>query len=116
MSLADQSHLLKARQVPRLDPFPVGCRTNCHRSSHPGNGRALLERAPLDIRVNIARVARDEVLSQFEGSVPTPLSPWGIRLASETRLDDHPAFADGLIEVQDEGSQLHRARLRSKAG
>ena len=72
----------------------------------PEEWPALLDRAPLDIRVNTARVSRDDVLPQFEGSAPTPLSPWGIRLASETRLDDHPVFADGLIEVQDEGSQL----------
>jgi len=81
-----------------------------------GEWLALLERAPLDIRVNIARVSRDEVLSQFEGSVPTPLSPWGIRLASETRLDDHSAFADGLIEVQDEGSQLIALACGPKPG
>ena len=67
---------------------------------------ALLERAPLDIRVNAARASRDDLLAQFEGAEPTRLSPWGIRLASETRLDEHPAFLEGLIEVQDEGSQL----------
>ena len=67
---------------------------------------SLLERAPLDLRVNVARTTREEVLAQFEGAEPTPVSPWGIRLTSETRLDDHPAFTGGLIEVQDEGSQL----------
>ena len=67
---------------------------------------ALLERAPLDIRVNAARASRDDILAQFDGAEPTRLSPWGIRLASETRLDEHPAFLEGLIEVQDEGSQL----------
>ncbi len=67
---------------------------------------ALLERAPLDLRVNVARVSRDALLPQFEGAEPTRLSPWGIRLPSDSRVDDHPAFAEGLIEVQDEGSQL----------
>jgi 16S rRNA (cytosine967-C5)-methyltransferase len=67
---------------------------------------ALLQRAPLDLRVNIARAARDELLSQFEGAVRTPLSPWGMRLPTDRRVDDHPAFAAGLVEVQDEGSQL----------
>ena len=37
---------------------------------------------------------------------PTPLSPWGIRLPADSRVDDHPAFGEGLVEVQDEGSQL----------
>ena len=67
---------------------------------------ALLERAPLDLRVNIARTSRDALLGEFEGSAATPLSPWGIRLAADTRIDDHPAFRAGLVEVQDEGSQL----------
>ena len=67
---------------------------------------ALLERAPLDLRVNAARASRDDLLDQFEGAEPTPLSPWGIRLASDSRIDDHAAFAAGLVEVQDEGSQL----------
>ena len=67
---------------------------------------ALLERAPLDLRVNVARVSRDEILGQFPGAVPTRVSPWGLRLPADTRVDDHPAFADGLVEVQDEGSQL----------
>ena len=66
----------------------------------------LLERAPLDVRVNIARASREDLLEQFEGAQPTPLSPWGIRLLADVRVDDHPAYAAGLIEVQDEGSQL----------
>lgn len=67
---------------------------------------ALLERAPLDLRVNGARTSREEMLASFEGSEPTRLSPWGIRLPPDTRVDNHPAFVDGLVEVQDEGSQL----------
>src|SRR5580765_5563438 len=66
----------------------------------------LLERAPLDLRVNVSRASRDEVLPRFEGARATPLSPWGIRLPSDSRIDDHPAFRAGLVEVQDEGSQL----------
>jgi 16S rRNA (cytosine967-C5)-methyltransferase len=66
----------------------------------------LLERAPVDLRANISRASRDELLDQFEGSVTTPISPWGIRLPPDSRVDDHPAFAAGLVEVQDEGSQL----------
>ena len=67
---------------------------------------ALLERAPLDLRANAAKATRDDVLGRFPGAEPTRLSPWGIRLPTDTRVEDHPAFADGLVEVQDEGSQL----------
>ena len=67
---------------------------------------ALLERAPIDLRANISRTSREKLLNQFERAMPTPLSPWGIRLPPDSRVDDHPAFAGGLFEVQDEGSQL----------
>jgi 16S rRNA (cytosine967-C5)-methyltransferase len=66
---------------------------------------ALLERAPVDLRVNAARTSRDDVLRDFPGEA-TPHSPWGIRLSPDSRIDEHPAFRSGLVEVQDEGSQL----------
>lgn len=72
----------------------------------PGDWPALLERAPLDLRVNVARAARDAMLGQFPGAEPTRISPWGLRLPPDTKVDDHPAFTDGLVDVQDEGSQL----------
>jgi 16S rRNA (cytosine967-C5)-methyltransferase len=66
---------------------------------------ALLDRAPLDLRVNVARTDRDAMIAAFGGE-PTRLSPWGIRLPSDTRVDDRPEYFQGLVEVQDEGSQL----------
>ena len=53
-----------------------------------------------------ARPTRDDMASAFDGAEPTRLSPWGLRLPADTRVDDRPEFADGLVEVQDEGSQL----------
>lgn len=67
---------------------------------------ALLERAPVDLRANVARTTRDELLDQFATAEPTPISPWGIRLPPDSRIDDRPAYLLGLVEVQDEGSQL----------
>ncbi|HET7606819.1 MAG TPA: RsmB/NOP family class I SAM-dependent RNA methyltransferase [Sphingomicrobium sp.] len=81
--------------VPELSPLVT-----------PGEWPALLERAPLDLRVNVAKASRDDLLKEFDGAEPTPISPWGIRLPQDSRVDDHPAFESGLIEVQDEGSQL----------
>ncbi len=72
----------------------------------PDEWPALLERAPLDLRVNVARESRNALVGRFEGAIPTPLSPWGLRLPPDTRVDDRPEFAAGLVEVQDEGSQL----------
>ena len=67
---------------------------------------ALLERAPLDLRVNVARTGRDSLIGEFPGAQPTPLSPWGLRLPPDSRIDESAAYRDGLVEVQDEGSQL----------
>ncbi len=67
---------------------------------------ALLERAPVDLRVNAARASRDDLLHGFPAATRTPLSPWGVRLAPDSRVSEHPAFRSGLVEVQDEGSQL----------
>ena len=67
---------------------------------------ALLERAPLDLRVRTASIIRSAAVALFVGSEETPLSPWGIRLPSDSQIDKHPAYLDGWVEVQDEGSQL----------
>lgn len=67
---------------------------------------ALLSRAPVDLRINVARTTREAILERFAEARPTPHSPWGVRLPPDSRVDDDPAYADGLFEVQDEGSQL----------
>jgi 16S rRNA (cytosine967-C5)-methyltransferase len=77
---------------------------------------ALLERAPLDLRVNAARASRDALLGDFPAGTATPLSPWAIRIPADSRIDDHPAFRDGLVEVQDEGSQLIALACEAKNG
>jgi 16S rRNA (cytosine967-C5)-methyltransferase len=73
-------------------------------------GRSLQESAPLDLRVNTLRANRDEVLARLaaEGiaAAPTPLSPIGIRLQGKPALGRHQLFTSGMVEVQDEGSQL----------
>jgi len=67
---------------------------------------ALLERAPLDLRVNLLRGTRDEALAGLPDATPTPLSPLGLRLPDGTRVEETEAWRSGLVEVQDEGSQL----------
>lgn len=76
---------------------------------------ALLERAPLDLRVNVARTTREAMLDAFPGAQLTPLSPWGIRLPNDSRVDDSDAYREGLVEVQDEGSQLIALACRPAA-
>lgn len=76
-------------------------------------GAALAQRAPLDLRVNTLKATRDEVLKELShlSAVATPLSPTGIRipLLPDGRgppVQSEPAFIKGLVEVQDEGSQI----------
>ena len=77
---------------------------------------ALLERAPLDLRINSARTTRAAMLGEFPDAQPTPISPWGLRLPPDRRVDHSEAYRDGLVEVQDEGSQLIALACDPKPG
>lgn len=67
---------------------------------------ALLARAPLDLRVNRMRGTREDALRALPEAVPTPHSPLGLRMPEGFRIEPTEAWASGLVEVQDEGSQL----------
>lgn len=67
---------------------------------------ALLERAPLDVRVNRLRGTCDAAAALLSESRPTLLSPLGLRLPEGFRVEDTDAWRSGLVEIQDEGSQL----------
>ena len=77
---------------------------------------ALLERAPLDLRVNRARVTREDVLAQFEGSVAIEGLTDGVRLEGNVVVEGLPVWREGLIEVQDAGSQLIAAACGVRPG
>jgi len=71
---------------------------------------ALSEPATLDMRVNPLKGDRDKARAALaaEGwdAKPTALSPWGLRIEGRRPVTDGPAFQSGLVEIQDEGSQL----------
>ena len=71
---------------------------------------ALNRPAPLDVRVNPLKAKRAHVLEALAQAglkaQPTPYSPWGVRIDGKPSLHKLPVFTEGLIEVQDEGSQL----------
>ena len=76
-------------------------------------GAALASRAPLDLRVNTLKADRERVLAAVAhlGAVPTRWSPHGLRILLDAQsknpaIHAEPAFIKGLVEVQDEGSQL----------
>ena len=71
---------------------------------------ALGEPAPMDMRVNLLQGDREDARMALaaEGieATPTPWSPWGLRVAERRLVTTGPAFQQGLVEIQDEGSQL----------
>jgi len=70
----------------------------------------LLEPAPLDLRVNLLKASRAEAQAALEAegfaATQTPFSPWGLRLPGRRPITAGPTFQSGLVEIQDEGSQL----------
>ena len=75
---------------------------------------ALLGRAPLDIRVNALKASRDALELPVAGEAL--VAPHGLRLPSGSPVEQWPAFADGLIEVQDAGSQLACEAVGARPG
>jgi 16S rRNA (cytosine967-C5)-methyltransferase len=76
----------------------------------------LLERAPLDLRANRLKGTLEDALSALPGAIAAPHSPVGLRLREGSRVEDKPAWQSGLVEVQDEGSQLLALACEVKLG
>ncbi|HIV77096.1 MAG TPA: RsmB/NOP family class I SAM-dependent RNA methyltransferase [Candidatus Sphingomonas excrementigallinarum] len=77
---------------------------------------ALVERAPLDVRVNSLATTRAAVLEEWPDADPAPHAPLGIRLPNGTPVEQSELYRAGLVEVQDEGSQLVGDALAAKPG
>ena len=74
----------------------------------------LLGRAPLDIRVNSLKAARDTIDLPIAGE-PTQ-APHGLRLPFGTPVEQWPAHKEGLVEVQDTSSQLACMAVAARPG
>ena len=76
--------------------------------------------AGLDLRVNIFKTKRDDVQNELCAAgfqaLPTPYSPWGLRMSGKPILNKSDAFVRGDFEVQDEGSQLLALLLDARRG
>jgi 16S rRNA (cytosine967-C5)-methyltransferase len=71
---------------------------------------ALNGPAPTDLRVNLLKADREEarraLAAEGVAAKSTPLSPVGLRLRERMPLGNLAAFKQGLVEVQDESSQI----------
>jgi 16S rRNA (cytosine967-C5)-methyltransferase len=81
---------------------------------------ALAKPAPLDLRVNLLKTDRQQAQAALaaEGweARPMELSPWGLRIDGRRPITTGPAFMSGLVEIQDEGSQLVAAMVGAEPG
>jgi 16S rRNA (cytosine967-C5)-methyltransferase len=86
-------------------------------------GASLSSRAPLDLRVNTIKGQREDAQSSLADLKPEPTrwSPNGLRIthaadAKNPAVHAEPAYLKGLIEIQDEGSQLAALLAAAKPG
>ena len=75
---------------------------------------ALLDRAPLDIRVNTLEAQRATLILPVE-TEPTA-APDGLRLPTGTQVEQWAEYRDGKVEVQDTGSQLACLAVAAQPG
>ncbi|MGG5807737.1 RsmB/NOP family class I SAM-dependent RNA methyltransferase [Falsiroseomonas sp. CW058] len=121
-SVEEAAAIARLAGRPLVDPaMPEPIRLNLPDWAFPGFaarfGEALAPEAaamegvaPLDLRANLLRTTREAAVAALaaEGivAVPTRFSPWGLRIADRRPVAASAAFVGGLVEVQDEGSQL----------
>ncbi|MGZ3195773.1 MAG: RsmB/NOP family class I SAM-dependent RNA methyltransferase [Croceibacterium sp.] len=75
---------------------------------------ALLDRAPLDVRVNTLKASGEAIALPVEAR---PIeAPNGLRLQPGTAVEQWDAYQGGLIEVQDGGSQLACEAVAARPG
>lgn len=71
---------------------------------------SLLFPSNFTIRINNRNYTREEIISKLrkDGILPlnTNFSPYGITFHERVNLLQHPLYKNGIIDIQDEGSQL----------
>ncbi|WP_244610142.1 16S rRNA (cytosine(967)-C(5))-methyltransferase RsmB [Lampropedia puyangensis] len=107
----------------------VAARTNhpawwveCVRQDHPHDWERILEasnaRAPLTLRVNVARIDRDAYLALLTGAgvEAIPVLEAGVMLRKAVDVRDLPGYAQGWFSVQDAAAQRAAALLLGGCG
>jgi 16S rRNA (cytosine967-C5)-methyltransferase len=131
--LPDERRLIERLAGRDLTPpdMPEGPRLNLPGWALPGlrarfgprlaEEAAAMERAaPLDLRANALKATREAARAALAaegiGTEPSPLSPLGLRLPGRAPIAGSAAYKAGLVEVQDEGSQLIAALCAAAPG
>ncbi len=86
-------------------------------------GAAAASRAPLDLRTNLLRTTRENLLSELShlNAVEMSWSSFGVRIPLDLHgrhppVTSEPSFQKGWFEVQDEGSQIAAQLADAKPG
>ena len=82
----------------------------------PVEQEALLGRAPVDLRVNRLKAAPADVAPLLPDAAPIPGLPDALRLPEGWPIEQQPVWRDGLVEVQDAGSQWIAAACDAQPG
>ncbi|MDP7010835.1 MAG: RsmB/NOP family class I SAM-dependent RNA methyltransferase [Verrucomicrobiota bacterium] len=81
---------------------------------------ALNAEASVDLRVNILKATREQVMAALVDDgmepIPMPFAADGLRLLKRGALVATQAFRDGWFEIQDEGSQLVAELVQARPG
>ena len=82
--------------------------------------RAGVERPPMSLRVNCARISRPDYLEMLRekgiAALPITATPTGLVLEQPMAAPELPGFEAGLISVQDGGAQLAASLLDLEPG
>lgn len=118
---AEEEEMLKAVRAIDTDKMPEAVKLGIPELLLPqfkavfgdnvaAEAKALKTKAPLDIRVNVLKTSREDLMNDLNehgfSFEKTERSQFGLRMGERKSLFSTPAFQDGFMEVQDEGSQL----------
>jgi 16S rRNA (cytosine967-C5)-methyltransferase len=88
--------------------------------NHEAEYTAMNKPAPVDLRANLLKADRETaqqaLAKENVTTAPTTLSPFGLRAQGRPSLVGAEAFKSGLVEIQDEGSQLVALLADAKPG
>lgn len=132
LSELDRAVLERMAQRKLDDPaLPEAARLECPPAFEQALRRALgpalaaemaasLEPAPVDLRANALKATRDTARKRLKEEGidcrPTPFAPDGLRAQAGANVSPTAAFQDGLVEFQDEASQLAAALVGARDG
>jgi 16S rRNA (cytosine967-C5)-methyltransferase len=77
---------------------------------------SLIDRAPLDLRVNRLKTNADAAARLFADARRVDGVPDALRLPTGSLVERSPAWNDGLVEIQDAGSQIVTMAARAEPG